>query len=274
MWARASSLHRHLECPAASHLPRDEKGEWVPGYLVDPRDAEIPDSDEYPNQGDSIFAEHGTQMHLAKENSPFASDPWLAEMNPFRERLWPSTLGRHEIPVSYNCRTRKVAEGPHDGADSWKGRQGPDCVTGTTDWVGSIPSGDLWIDDLKTGHAIPDPLSVQFKFYAMCFLKLRHQLGDIKDLNPRRIVRTSATHWPRGEYYDKVSNDPFTRYWAQLTWLDLEEFEEDLCRAWRITRKIRVPIPGTHCTYCPSLEVCEAINGVTRIKLKEQVLDE
>lgn len=265
MWARASSLHRHLECPAASWLPRDEKGEWVPGYLVDPRNADVPDSEEYPNAGDSIFAEWGTQMHLAKENSPFASDPWLSYVNPHRDRLWPSHLGRHEIPVSYNCKTGKVLEGPHDGADSWKGRRGSDEITGTADWIGHIPTGDIWVDDLKTGHAIPDPSSVQLKFYALCFVKLANQEGLI-DLNKRRTVRVSATHWMR-------QDDEPTRYWSQLTWLDLEEYEESLQRAWRITRKQPIAIPGTHCLYCPSLEICEAINGLRRVELKQKELD-
>jgi len=266
MWARASALTRHLNCAAASWLPRDERQEWVPGYLENPNGAMVPDSDMYPNQGDSVFAEWGTQMHLAKENSPFASDPWLGYVNPERSRLWPSLLGRHEIPYAYNCRTGRVLQGPSDGADSWKGRQGPDYITGTTDWVGNVPSGkdkagDYWIDDLKTGHATPDPLSDQFKFYALCALRWANQEGLI-DLNPRRTCRTSATHWPR-------SADKPTRYWSQITWAELEEFEDEIKRAWRNALRGPEAVPGTHCLYCSSMDVCEAINGVRKVQLKK-----
>jgi hypothetical protein len=253
LWARASALNRHLECPAASWLPRDENGNWVPGYLQKPEDFIEPFED---NAKDSVFAEWGTKMHLAKENSPIAEQPFLGKMEPHRERLWPLSLGKHEISISYNCRTGQVIEGPTHGANAWKRLQGPDTVTGTADWVGTIPCGDLWIDDLKTGHATPDPASVQLKFYAMAFYKLR---GYPK--SKTKQVRTSVTHWRR-EW------DEPKRIWTILTWAQLEEFEQELILAWRhAIGKEPHARPGIHCAYCPSLQVCDAINGIEYEKI-------
>lgn len=264
MWARASQLTRHLECPAASWLPRDEDGQWNPGYLQNPDEFITPFED---NQESSIFAEWGTKMHLAKENPSLAEQPFIGHVEPHRERLWPTALGRHEIPIKYNCRTKQVIECPESilrngGKDAWKRLSGPDDITGTADWVGTIPTGDLWIDDLKTGHATPDPLSDQLLFYALSFFKLDIQKG-IRTLTDTKIVRTSATHWRR----DK---DEPVRYWAQVTWLQLEEFEERIQLAWRhATGKEPAAKPGIWCNYCPSLVVCSAINGVEYSKIGE-----
>lgn len=256
MWARASALHRHLECAAASWLPRDEHGNWVPGYLQNPSDFLTPFED---NREDNIFAEWGTSMHLAKENGPGADNHFLDIVNPHRERLWPVNLGRHEIAVAYNCRTRNVSECPaKDGTEAWKKLRGPDDVTGTCDWVGTIPTGDLWVDDLKTGYQTPDPSSPQLMFYALCFFKLMAY-----NKTPTKTVRSSVTHWRREWTEPK-------RIWTQITWLQLEEFEEQLQAAWRHAKGNNPrPIQGVHCNYCPSLMVCDAVNGVEYNKIGE-----
>lgn len=263
MWARASALHRHIECPAASWLPRDEHGNWEPGYLQPASEFVYPFED---NQPDNEFAEWGTNMHLAAEGHPGTEPFFLDKVTPHRERMWPLSLGRHEIPVKYNCRMRAAIACPESvlikgGKEAWKRLANPDEVTGTADWVGNIPSGDLWIDDLKTGYQTPDPMSDQLLFYALCFFKLAGT-----NQTPHKIVRTSVTHWRRD--WDEPK-----RYWAQVTWLQLEEFEERLVLSWkRASGKSPKAKPGVHCNYCPSLMVCDAINGIEYAKIGE--LDE
>lgn len=262
MWARASNLDRHLECPAASWLPRDEHGEWRPGYLQNEANFIVPFED---NKEDSVFAEWGTKMHLAKELSPLAEDPYSSIVAPHQARMWPSELmyeWGHEIPVRFNCRTRIATQGPRHGSEAWKKLSSPDDVTGTCDWVGTLTNGELWVDDLKTGHATPDPCSNQLKFYAMCFMLIR---GLNK--GPNSTVRVSATHWRRE--WEKPE-----RIWSQLKWSQLEEFQEQLVGAWRhaLGNELGVsprPQPGVHCNYCPSLMVCEAINGIDYTKIGE-----
>ncbi len=122
-WARASALHRHLECPAASWLPRAERGKWHPGYLV-AADSLVRPRGPDP-EDDSVLAEWGTQMHLAKEGSPDAADPWESWMAPHRERLWPAGLGVHEQAWAYDCRTGIVTLAPPGvDKDAWKQSRG------------------------------------------------------------------------------------------------------------------------------------------------------
>jgi len=246
MWARASSLDRHMQCPAASYLPRDEDGAWVPGYLQDINKFTAPNIECIE---DNIWAEWGTEMHLAKENHKLASPLFLAKVDSHRERLWPSKLGRHEIPVAYNCRTGNVFEGPaHD--NSWKRLRGPDDITGTADWIGRLPNGEIWVDDLKTGHNTPAPDTVQLLFYGLCFYKL----SELPKL-PTKTIRLSATHWRRDW-------DEPRRFWTQIQWKQLSEFEEQLRVAWLEVRSSSEAKSGLHCSYCPSVNICPAVNGI------------
>jgi hypothetical protein len=249
MWARASALHRHLECPAASWYPRDEHGKWVPGYLANPDTVILPIGE---NEESSIFAEWGTKMHLAKENAPSAEEPWLSKWIDQRDKLYPPLLGSHEKTYSYDCRTGQVLKfrGLNKDSDEWKLQRGPDCVTGTCDWVGNLPTGDIWVDDLKTGHQAPDPLMIQLQFYGFC--EAKHSWVGL--IPKTKQIRTSATHWRRDW-------DEPVRYWGSITWAQLELFEAEMQRAWREALRLPKPIPGTHCQYCPSFKLCEAING-------------
>lgn len=246
-WARASSLYRHLECAAASEFPRAERGAWRPGYLAtEPllqSPAPAPDDD-------SPLAQWGTQMHLAKENHPTANDLWLTTVDPHRERMWPAALGTHEVPVAFDCRTRKVevgrAQDDREAQDRWKASRGVNCVTGTMDWWGHLPAGEPWVDDLKTGWAPPQVLSPQMLFYAL--VAARHEGAD--------QVRVSVTHWRRDW------SEP-ERRWQIAGPVLLQQFEDELIAAWQRAINRTGPRTGSWCRYCPSLAVCPAGNGET-----------
>lgn len=246
-WARASALDRHLNCPGASWLPRAERGKWHYGYLVAP-DAlvrPVPDHIRDPDD-DAVLAQWGTEMHKAKENAPDAADPWLDWMDPHRERLWPAGLGTHEQAWAYDCRTGLVTlhDPRRDGdADEWKAAQGPSCLTGETDWDATLPGGEPWVDDLKTGFAKPPITTPQMLAYAMVARKHRNYHGT---------VRISITHWRRGwEHPD--------RYWQQVGPVTLDSFEEEVHEAWQRAANNEDPKAGPWCRYCPSQAVCPKV---------------
>jgi hypothetical protein len=245
-WARASALFRHLECPAASEYPRAERGAWRPGYLAtEPLMA----NPAPPPDDDSVLAKWGTEMHKAKEGHPEANDLWLTTMDPHRERYWPAALGRHEVPVSYDCRTRTVEVGlqvARGDQDRWKESRGVNCVTGTTDWWGRLPGGEPWVDDLKTGWAPPQVLSPQMLFYAL--VASRHEGAP--------QVRVSVTHWRRD--WDEPE-----RKWQVAGPVLLQTFEDELIAAWQRAIRREGPKAGAHCRFCPSLGVCPAGNQLT-----------
>lgn len=244
-WARSSSLDRHLECAAASWLPRTDRGAWQPGYLVsEPLDLTLLPP---PGEDDSFLAEWGTSMHLAKEGSPLAADPWISWMEPHRDRLWPATLGHHEVPFALCCVTGKVwLWSPDDGdKDRWKRSRGPTCITGTMDWWGRLPGGEPWVDDLKTGWFAPNITCPQMLIYALVASKVAGH----------PTVRISITHWRRGW------EEP-ERKWQQVGPATLEAFEDELRAAYRRAAGPNpVPRPGMHCKYCPSMLVCPAVVG-------------
>ena len=189
-------------------------------------------------------------MHLAKAGDPRAADPWVSWMAPHRERLYPGTLGIHEAPVAFDCRTGSVVRGPIVGGDEWKDSRGPSCVTGTCDWLAQLPTGEPWVDDLKTGWPTPDALSNQLKFYALCAVRLTGR---------KTGARTSATHWRRGW------TEP-ERHWRKITREQLDDFEDQLREAWNAARRADAePMTGPHCRYCPSLQVCPKHQGVTHV---------
>jgi hypothetical protein len=243
-WARASALDRHLECPASSWLTRADRGAWEPGYLVS-EGWEAPA--EAPPADDSFLAEWGTNMHLAKEGSPLAADPWLSWMEPHRDTLWPATLGRHEIPFALCCRTGLIEVWTErDGdKDRWKRSRGPSFITGTMDWWARLPGGEPWVDDLKTGWYAPAVTIPQMLLYSLVAARVAGS----------PTVRASITHWRRGW------TDP-ERKWLQVGPATLEAFEDDLRAAYR--RAIGPnpePRPGIHCRYCPSSAVCPSVVG-------------
>jgi len=241
-WARASALDRHLECAAASWLPRADRGAWEPGYLS--LDGEVPATP--PPADDAFLAEWGTNMHLAKEGSPLAADPWVSWMEPHRDRLWPAHLGTHELPFALCCRTGalEVWEPRFGPKDAWKKTRGPSTVTGEVDWWGQLPGGEPWVDDLKTGYFAPAVTIPQMLCYALVAQKR----------SGYPTVRASITHWRRG------TEDP-ERKWLQLGPATLEAFQDELFAAYR--RAVAGPEPraGIHCRYCPSASVCPTVTG-------------
>jgi hypothetical protein len=191
-------------------------------------------------------------MHLAKANDPAATDPWLSTVEPWRERLWPSRLGVHEQLLAYNCRIGEVVLGPSnptpEEAAAWKEQWDSDWVVGTCDWWATLPTGEGWVDDLKTGWRTPEVVTPQTLFYSMCRAKV---LGQ-------RSARVSITHWPRGT--EEPSREGL---WRQVGPLALDGFEDELRGAWRrAVGPDPAPRPGPYCAYCPSAGVCDRAFGL------------
>lgn len=186
-------------------------------------------------------------MHAAKAG--VGEDPLQAAVDPWRERLWPSRLGVHEQAVSYDCRTGAVELGPTnlptEEMDAWKSSRGADCVVGTCDWWAHLPSGEPWIDDLKTGWRTPEVVTPQTLFYLLvkCRAEGKTRGGSI-----------SITHWPKKA--DEPTRDGL---WRQVSGLAVDSFEDDLRAAWK--RAVVVPNPsarpGPWCQYCPSWGACD-----------------
>jgi PD-(D/E)XK nuclease superfamily len=257
-WARASSLDRHIACPAASHLPMYDRGKWSPSYLnagalFTAPNVEVADKD-------NSAAEWGTAMHDAKANNSAAQDPWLGWMDPYREKLWPSRLGEHEVTVAYNCRTRELERFHSEIEDertAWKLARSVDCIVGSCDWWGQLPTGEPWIDDLKTGWQKPEVTTPQTLFYLMCRMK-----GE--GAKTWDVGRASISWCPRkalkaGEEFQPPTRDGL---WRQVTRLELEAFEDELHWAWvRVTGLNPQAKPGPHCKYCPSMAVCDKVDA-------------
>lgn len=194
-------------------------------------------------------ADHGTAMHDAKAGT--GRDPFAAVMEPWREQMWPARLGVHEQAVSYDCRTGLVEIGPinlpREEMDAWKNARGDDCVVGTCDWWGNLPTGEPWVDDLKTGWRTPEVVTPQTLFYLLCKCKV--------DGWEMPFGRVSITHWP------KAADAPTREgLWRQVSQPALDAFEEDLILAWK--RAVVIPNPsarsGPWCGYCKSAPGCTA----------------
>jgi hypothetical protein len=242
-WARASALHRHLECGAASTLPRAERGLWRAGYLA--TEPLLAEPGPRPDDDSSVLAGWGTEMHKAKENAPDSNPLFLSWMDPHRETLWPAHLGEHEVPVAYDCRTGDIEVGragdSTEDKDRWKQSRGRNTVTGTMDWWGKLPGGEPWVDDLKTGWAPPQLLSPQMLYYAL--------VASVHTGSP--TVRVSITHWRRG--WDEPQ-----RKWQQVGPVVLDQFASDLRTAWERAVKDPRPRVGAWCRWCPSVGICPA----------------
>lgn len=255
-WARASGLHRHLVCPASSSLPQFDRGSWRPGLLqiVTPAQLAERKTTDLEREKQTVWggqADWGTGMHAAKAGLP-TSGVYADLMGPCRATLWPARLGLHEVGVSFNCETRfvDVCIGPDDAVAHWKAASDPACVVGTVDWWGELPTGEPWIDDLKTGKWEPEVVTEQTKFYLLC--RLRGAKFDNWDTG-----RLSITHIPRPEDMNEVDELEPVRHWKQLSRFALQEFEEELVAGWgRAKMEEPAPVPGIQCEYCPSALVC------------------
>lgn len=253
-WARASALHRHLECPAASHLPRLERGVWRPGYLSSSVESPTLGLDVTgllaPIEDENWVSEWGTEIHAVKAGGP---DPlgWGGE---HVERLWPSRLGEHEVTFSYDCATRTVElfRSPVEAErTAWKESRGDNCVTGSADWWARLPSGEPWVDDLKTGWRRPEPLTPQL----LIGLVARMAQPDAAGWGTGYV---SSTHWPRAKEPTEPDRDGL---WRRVTRESLAAFQEEVDLAWkRATGRDPRPRPGAHCLYCPSAPVCDRAN--------------
>lgn len=258
-WARASSLERHLECGAASHLPRYDRGVWSPGYMLPEGSVFV--APTVRDDRDHSAADWGTAMHAAKALAEDATEPFLSWMEPWREKMWPSHLGQHEACVAYNCKTGEIdtlfGEADEAKRDEWKAEHGTEWVTGTTDWWGTLPSGEPWVDDLKTGWRDPVVVTPAMLFYGMVRFKYENARVEV----PWETVRLSITHMPR----PRKGEDPEPRrkpFWAQVTDTMLLAFEGELKNAWvRATGLKPEARPGDWCQYCPSATVCDRANS-------------
>ncbi len=257
-WARASSLHRHMVCPASCSLPQYDRGTWRPGFLQSVTPEQLTEREQTSLELDKQTvwggsADWGTMMHAAKAGLP-VPDEYRNLMGPHRERLWPARLGLHEIGMSFDCRQRTVdicVAGTADEIDAWKKSRGDDCVVGSVDWWAELPTGEPWIDDLKTGWQTPEVVTEQTKFYLMC----RMRGAQFASWQTGRV---SITHWSKRGYDSGDQPEPTREgLWKQLSRFTLDEFEEDLVIAWRraIEQEPRA-IPGIQCEYCPSALVC------------------
>lgn len=247
-WARASSLERALWCPATARFPQADRGQWWPGYLSD---GTVQIGLPPPEDRDSSAAEWGTAMHAAKAG--VGQDPWNLWMDPHRERLWPSRLGKHEVTVGYDCETGMVERfmsSDEDARTAWKMRTPASYVVGTCDWWGQLPSGEPWVDDLKTGWRRPEVVTPQTLFYLMCRLKYEPDW---------KMGRVSITWAPRRALKDDEEPPAPTRegLWRQVTQTVLDGFEYDLRAAWEHAKRGDPARPGAHCLYCPSAQVCD-----------------
>jgi hypothetical protein len=199
-------------------------------------------------------ADWGTAMHEAKAGLP-CSEPRVAELlKPHRDRLWPNRLGLHEVGVSFNCDTGAVdiCVGPQDDVDHWKAASAPACVVGSVDWWAELPTGEPWIDDLKTSKWEPEVVTEQTKFYLLC----RAKGAQFAKWDTGRI---SIAWIPRPEPVDlaDVGELDVQRFWKQVSRFTLDEFEHDLVEAWKRAKEDEPePVPGIQCEYCPSALVC------------------
>lgn len=200
-------------------------------------------------------ADWGTHMHAAKAGLLLPGDVAAHTrelMRPHREKLWPARLGIHEVGLSFDCDTRTVdiCIGPADEVDTWKATRGPSCVVGTTDWWAELPTGEPWVDDLKTGKWEPDTVTPQTKFYLLC----RARGAQFRSWDTGRI---SVTWIPREEHPEDVTELEPIRQWKQVSRFTLDEFEEELVAGWNSAKQDEpAAVPGVQCEYCQSALVC------------------
>lgn len=239
-----------MACAAASYLPRWDRATWSAPYLG----LQAVPTELGPSK-DTSAADWGTAAHEAKAGT--GVDPWQEAFSPeLREQYWPSRLGRHEVAFSYNCETGDVVEGPSNlpvqEMDAWKANQPQPCIVGTSDWVAELPSGEPWIDDLKTGWRKPEVRTYAMLFYGLC--RQRQLKAD--------TCRLSISHLPRAKVIDLAN---LRRYWLQVSSVALDMFADDAHIAWVKARpkKSLQTYPykgmvktGDHCGYCPSASIC------------------
>jgi hypothetical protein len=243
-------------CPASSSLPQYDRGAWRPGLLQIVTPAQLAERTQTQLERDKQTvwggqADWGTSMHAAKAGLPV--DPFYRELlAPHREKLWPAKLGLHEVGVSFNCETRAVdlCVGPAPDVDKWKESQPPETVVGTVDWWAELPTGEPWIDDLKTSKWDPDTVTDQTMFYLLC----RMHGAQFSKWDTGRI---SVTHIPREDRPAETEELFPVRRWKQLSRFVIDEFEEDVVAAWHRAKEDEPrAVPGIQCEYCPSALVC------------------
>lgn len=230
-----------------------DRGRWSPGYLNCGGLFVAPEST--PDDRDHSAADWGTAMHAAVAEAPDAQDPWVTWAAPHRERLWPNRLGEHEVSVSWDCATKTYElfrDSNEDRRTEWKFTRNDNCVVGTVDWWGQLPTGEPWVDDLKTGRSEPDPTSPQILFGLMVRMKEA-------DAVPWSAGRVSHTWGPRTTSEEWVPSRE--GLWRQVSRVALDAFEEELHWAWvRTVGMNPAARPGAHCQWCPSNSVCDRAN--------------
>lgn len=238
-FARASSLDRLLKCHGDLILGgTDEKSEYV-----------------------KTAADWGTMVHHWKEtgevivvngrkNLAALFEKKLKLGGVKREQWWPMGM-THERAIAINPFTAygQMLEGSKEEKEAWKAAHDNNWATGTAD-------GDYWmfdvlaVDDLKTGRFVTEEEYIeQRRFYC---------LGISRLLEYRGPVHATLTWWPR---YPVVSQPQrFGRVFEadELNYFEkrLAKLRDDVRRA-REKRDSLILVPGEHCTWCPSRNICD-----------------
>lgn len=235
---RSSESERGLICPASLVLPRTR----------------------VRSEKTQAAADWGTLCHHWKETGE--TDPEWAKPSDVlclekklmrtgirREDYWPTDRGEHEVSFALHLTTLKLTwfRGDKRTAETWKAGFGREYLTGTLDWLGRLPDGRLWIDDLKTGHWPVPPTAPQFKSYT---LPLYVEGGRKGDFN----LATSVTKWERYP----LDGLP-TRTWGELLALETEEHLSDL--QWSAAHPEEVNRTEEGCRFCDCRPTCPAWAG-------------
>lgn len=254
-WTRASETDLTLTCPGSLILPRTREetesmlnsADW--GKMVH----------RWAATGE-IAAEPGRDKHAEALQDRVALCFGAFEPDEERHRLWPPG-GSHEITVAINCRdgSAGMCFNPAD-SEEWKAKLGDHWITGTADYVNTLPGETPWVDDIKTGKLDTDSprARAQLWVYALALWILRGK--------PPQGVMGTVTHWPR---YPAPPRTPKpkregTRYTAEdlTTTLGRLMVKHGEYEALKLSAKdnsdalIGALVKGPHCWWCPSSKNC------------------
>lgn len=161
-----------------------------------------------------------------------------------RDDWWPNGQGQHEVTYALNLITLELRRfrGARADADKWKAQFGPQWLTGTIDWLGTM-GGLPWLDDLKTGRWPVDPRTKQLPSYGLFSY---FESGRHADYQAHR----SITQWPKYP----INGLPVRKWGPLMTALELEEHLDDL--RWALEHPTETNPGEEQCRFCDSAPVC------------------